>query len=102
MDSLKRAKLIVGDYLKYNSRSRALAGIANQLLSVFQRTGDANALAKKLRRMTFAARLLGREASNPRLEREITKLVQRWSPAGFDWDRFFPDSKRRLVQKAII
>src|SRR5438477_13162783 len=101
MDSLKRAKLIVGDYLKYNSRSRAFAGSAMQLLSIFERTGDTNALAKKLLRMTFAARLLGRQAYSRKLEREITKLVQHWSPAGFHWDRFFPDSERRLVQKAI-
>lgn len=102
MDSLKRAKLIVGDWVKYNSQSRAITGRFVQFVSTFQLSHSPNDIAKKLLRLTFAARLLGRDRSNPGLERWIAELTQRWSPVGFDWDRFFPNSNRKLVQKAII
>lgn len=102
MDSLKQAKLISTDYLKYNARTRAVAGTLVRLLSSLQGSGNPNDLAEKLLRMTFAARLLGRERSHPTLERRIMELTGRWSSSGFDWDRFFPNSQRKLVQKAII
>ena len=102
MDTWKRVKLIATDRLKYDPICRAAAGRVLQILGSFQKSADSNKAAMLLLRMTFAARLLGRDRAKGTLESRIAKLAQQWSPAGFDWDRFFPNSKRQLVQKAII
>jgi len=102
MHNLKRLKLVGADYLKYNPLSRAATGWVLQFVTGLSKPGHSNHVAKLLLRMTFAARLIGRDRPSPELEHRITEFAQQWSPVSFDWDFFFPNSKRQLVQKAII
>ena len=102
MDTVQRLRLIAGDYVKYNPLSRAVAARAVQSVTTFSRPVNSNQVAKLLLRLTFAARLLGRKRNSLALEERIVDLSQQWSPADFDWDVFFPNSKRKLIQKAII
>jgi hypothetical protein len=102
MSRLSSIKLIAGDYLKYNPSSRAGAAHLLRVLAALQRPRNANAIAKLLFRLTLVARLLGRDRCPVSVERHIQALVRQWSPDAFDWDSFFPNSKKKLVQKAII
>jgi hypothetical protein len=99
---LKRLILVGTDFLRYNAASRIALSYAIGARDTLAPLSGSNATATALLRRTFAARLRGRAHRSARLERRIIHAYQQWSPDGFDWDRFFPDSKPRLVQKSII
>jgi glycosyltransferase involved in cell wall biosynthesis len=102
MNQLNRIRLIAPDYLKYNQPARLIAGGLLGLLNSVGASRDSNSAAEKLLKLTFAARLCGRGRFSAAVERKIRSTLERWSSENFDWDKFFPDSKPKLVGRSII
>ena len=102
MNPLNRIRLIAPDYLKYNQPARLIAGGLLGLLNSVGASRDSNSAAEKLLKLTFAARLCGRGHLSAAVERKIRSTLKKWSIENFDWDKFFPDSKPKLVQRSLI
>lgn len=102
MDQIVKTKLIVADYLRYNRAVRALVGCVLAFSSSFRSASNPDLVAEKVSRLATAARLCGRGAVSSAIERAIHQALERFSATNFDWDRFFPDSKPRSVERSII
>jgi len=99
---LKKIKLIVADYLRYQPQVGVIVSDLIQTRDRFSSEKTPNEIAGSLFSLTAAARVRGREHWSARLEDTIRRKLARWSPDGFDWDAFFPNTKTRLIQKSII
>ena len=96
------ARLVIRDFLRHNRTVRLLLSGALQALETFRSPAGSNAIADSLRTLALAGRLTPDSCSAGKIERDINDRLKLWSPAEFDWERFFPESASQIVQKAII
>ena len=95
-------KLLAKDYFLYNSALRELLSRGLRWHEILSRPVDSNSTAWLVDRLAHAARLTTSERQQVIIEQRLGELMSQWTSSGFDWDRFFPLSSKRLVQKAII
>ena len=101
--SIDELELSVRDYVRYGSAPRRAISVLLELQDYLPfRRNSANDIARSLQRLTLSARLGVDMRSLTRIENKINRRVASWSLNSLDWDRFFPNSARRLIQKSII
>src|SRR5437868_6513523 len=90
-------------YLRYSGPFRNAASLIIETRQDFFRTiSDSSDATTSLLELTKAARGAHRQRSLNGLEAKIRRVLEQWSPSDFEWNRFFPNAERQLVQKSII
>jgi glycosyltransferase involved in cell wall biosynthesis len=96
-------ELSVRDYVRYASAPRRVLSVLFELQDYLLFHGtSANDTAQSLRRLTNSARLAIDTRSLTGLENKINQRMAGWSLNSFEWDRFFPNTAPRIIQKSII
>lgn len=93
----------VRDLLRYAKVPRTVLSFLLECQDYFLGHGNSsNEIAVSLKRLTESARLGIDTRSLTNLENKISKEMSSWSLDNFDWDLFFPNSSRKMIQKSII
>lgn len=102
MRKLRQIKIIVGDRLRYSMATRRLFSISISQRERFRRTTGPNEIARSVKNLARAARIDPNCGDSSRIDSRIERLMQRWSPQGFNWDELFFDSRDKSVGQSII
>lgn len=100
--ALERFDLTARDRFRFGIGGRRLSSLVLQARGNVRSRSTSNEIAVCLVDLARAARAGTGVCNIAGINSQIETLLNRWSPAKFDWDQFFPKTEPASIAKAII